>query len=476
MNSGLKRIEQRLDDANKKYVASLPKPKHKDRKEFAGTMKMFAAKLKDMRRGTYIELNTGVKAATGKIKTEINKAFRKLNKTENHMGKYLDVIKSAFESRDIMTVEYQNGAQVKLGNYAAMLARTSRIETDNVNGFMSALEDGTDLVQCIGQSPTCELCAIYRGRVFSITGKNKDYPPLYDGENSPLRDGYNAIHPNCRCQFIPYYPELETKEQVEKDKARSNEPFVDNRTKQERDEYAAWQATNRKLWSEQTEYERMKNVLGDKMPYTTLAGFRRAKREESGLYLASKALYIVQKRHISNLTKARENGIINIQIDELTPCLRDNATGKLLDTQFSIAGIEQLAGLKKQGWKFDWLRPIRDGDQVVQLRIKGDRKIQGLIAFKDVPNDHAIYVDLVESAPTNIGSDGKYKGVGGHLFAIACRESVRRGYGGFVYFDSKTNLIDHYKKELGAMQISGQRMYISNQAAEKLIRRYFKNG
>ena len=278
VNSGLKRIEQRLEDANKRYVATLPKPKHKEHKEFAEAMDRFAVKLKDMRRGTYIELNNGVKAATGKIKTEINEAFRNLNKIENHMGKYLEVIKGAFESRDIMTVEYQNGAQVKLGNYAAMLARTSRIETDNINGFMSALEDGTDLVQCIGQSPTCELCAIYRGRVFSITGKSKDYPPLYDGENSPLRDGYNAIHPNCRCQFIPYYPELETNEQVEIDKARSNEPFVDNRTKQERDEYAAWQATNRKLWSEQAEYERMKSVLGDEMPYKTLAGFRRARR------------------------------------------------------------------------------------------------------------------------------------------------------------------------------------------------------
>lgn len=278
VNAGLKDVEERLNKANKAYVATLPKPDRASNNAVKATVTGFVAKLNDVRRGTYIELNTGVKAATGAIKTEINKAFRKLNKSDNHMGTYLDVIKSVFENRDIMTVEYQNGARIKLGNYAAMLARTSRIETENVNGFINALEDGTDLVQCIGQSPTCELCAIYRDRVFSITGKSKDYPPLYDGADSPLRNGYNAIHPNCRCQFIPYYPELETKEQVEKDRARSNEPFTDNRTKKERDEYAAWQSTNRKLWSEQAEYERIRDVLGDKMPYDTLAGFRRVKR------------------------------------------------------------------------------------------------------------------------------------------------------------------------------------------------------
>ena len=282
VNLGLKRVEQRLYDINQKYVATLPKPKRIKDGAFKDIRNSFAAKLSDMRRGTYMELNTGVKTATGAIKTEINKAFRKLNKSDNHLGKYLDIIKSAFEKRDILTVEYQNGACIKLGNYAAMLARTSRIETDNVNGFMNALEDGTDLVQCIGQSPTCELCAIYRGRVFSITGKSKDYPPLYDGENSPLRGDYNAIHPNCRCQFIPYYPELETKEQIEKDKARSNEPFTDNRTKKERDEYAEWQSINRKRWKEQSEYEAMQRVYGDDIPYKTLGSFRRAYRSEQG--------------------------------------------------------------------------------------------------------------------------------------------------------------------------------------------------
>ncbi len=304
VNAELKDVEKRLDKANKAYVTTLPKPMRADNNAFKATVTAFAAKLSDMRRGTYIELNTGVKTATGAIKTEINKAFRKLNKSDNHMGKYLDVIKSAFENRDILTVEYQNGAKVKLGNYAAMLARTSRIETDNVNRFINALNDGTDLVQCIGQSPTCELCAIYRGRVFSITGKSKNYPPLYDGENSPLRNGYNAIHPNCRCQFVPYYPELEAKEQVVKDKARSNEPFADNRTKKERDEYAAWQSTNRKLWREQSEYEKMQSILGDEMPYKTLAGFRRVKRS----YDATNG------KAVDNLTQSMYNNYAKVRM------------------------------------------------------------------------------------------------------------------------------------------------------------------
>jgi hypothetical protein len=52
--------------------------------------------------------------------------------------------------------------------------------------------------------------------------------------------------------------------------------------------------------------------------------------------------------------------------------------------------------------------------------------------------------------------------------------SVEKGYGGFVVFDSKTVLIEHYRKTLGAIQLKGQKMYLDNKAAQKLISIYFK--
>lgn len=43
----------------------------------------------------------------------------------------------------------------------------------------------------------------------------------------------------------------------------------------------------------------------------------------------------------------------------------------------------------------------------------------------------------------------KYKGVDARLFAIDCKDAKDNG-SDFIYFDSKTRLIDYYAKELGA--------------------------
>ncbi len=183
----------------------------------------------------------------------------------------------------------------------------------------------------------------------------------------------------------------------------------------------------------------------------------------------------MQRHHLNNLTKSAQDARININIDELTPCLRDSETGKLVDTSFKTVDSIDAKALKQSGWSFDWSKPFAKNETVAQLTVKDDSKIQGLIAYKDMPENKAVYVDIVEGAPENNGRHGRYKGVGGHLFAIACRESVKKGYGGFVYFDVKTKLTDHYAKELGARPVSGGRMYIDESAARKLIKDYFKD-
>jgi len=49
------------------------------------------------------------------------------------------------------------------------------------------------------------------------------------------------------------------------------------------------------------------------------------------------------------------------------------------------------------------------------------------------------------------------------------------GCDGYVAFTAKTNLIEHYKKELGAEVISGQKMYIGELEAQKLIDKYLES-
>lgn len=82
---------------------------------------------------------------------------------------------------------------------------------------------------------------------------------------------------------------------------------------------------------------------------------------------------------------------------------------------------------------------------------------------------------LIESAPFNLGRNKVYLGVPGNLVAFVCRISFHHGFDGYVSFTSKTQLIEHYEKTLGAINVGGHLMVINTDAALKLIDKYFKN-
>lgn len=166
----------------------------------------------------------------------------------------------------------------------------------------------------------------------------------------------------------------------------------------------------------------------------------------------------------------------------MTPCLRRNATGELVETT-----IHRISPTKAtcKGWEFDWTRPERNGYEVYALRVKGSQAIQGMIAMRDDPDNLAINVDIVEAAPQNnphnpmntVGTK-VYNGVGGHLFAQACKRSFEKNFGGYVYFKAKTDLIEYYRRILGAELINPRErlMLIEGKAALQLIQRYYGGG
>lgn len=90
-----------------------------------------------------------------------------------------------------------------------------------------------------------------------------------------------------------------------------------------------------------------------------------------------------------------------------------------------------------------------------------------------VEDDH-VYMHLIESASFNKGKTKIYLGVPGNLVAYACRLSFQKGFDGFVSFHSKTKLIDHYIKTLGAYHFGGHLMIIETLPARVLIEKYFK--
>ena len=168
---------------------------------------------------------------------------------------------------------------------------------------------------------------------------------------------------------------------------------------------------------------------------------------------------------------------IDIQIDSLTNCLENRETGEIFDTEFrlvakTISKADAVA-LQKQGWKFDWSVPHKNGCEIYELLLKDDGSVQGMIALKHIREQYYTYVDIVEAAPFNVGHTGKFKGVGAHLFAIACKLSWDAGNEGYVQFKAKSSLVEHYRETLGAQNIDAQNMYIDSYGALKLIQTYF---
>ena len=96
---------------------------------------------------------------------------------------------------------------------------------------------------------------------------------------------------------------------------------------------------------------------------------------------------------------------------------------------------------KKNKWKFNWKSELSNNSrEVYKLTIVNNPDIiQGLISFT-LKSDH-IYMDLIESAPFNLGRNKIYEGVAGNLVAFACKVSFQRGFDGFLSFTAKTKLI-----------------------------------
>lgn len=117
---------------------------------------------------------------------------------------------------------------------------------------------------------------------------------------------------------------------------------------------------------------------------------------------------------------------INIEIDHLTPCLLDNATGELVDTEYLKASASDIEKIGAGGWLFDWTAPDLHNAEIYKLCVKGEDEIQGLVAITVEQRNLAVHLQLAESAPHNKGKNKKYDGVGGHLFAIAVQISLEK--------------------------------------------------
>lgn len=164
---------------------------------------------------------------------------------------------------------------------------------------------------------------------------------------------------------------------------------------------------------------------------------------------------------------------VSIQVDKLTHSIEDAKTGERFETALTRLLPEDIGQIKKSHWLFDWKTELMvPGREVYKLLRAGEEKlIQGLVSIGDRGDSY--FVHLIENAKFNRGGSRQFIGVAGNLFAFACKTSFEKGYEGFVAFDSKTNLIEHYVNSIGAKVLYGNRLFLGSTVAKKLILQYF---
>ena len=172
--------------------------------------------------------------------------------------------------------------------------------------------------------------------------------------------------------------------------------------------------------------------------------------------------------------KKKKKILVDIEIDKLTNSIENSVSGDVFDTDVFQLLPKDVKQINKTEWQFKWHDQIKMTDrEVYKLVIRNNPQIiQGLISLS-YQGDH-IYMHLIESAKFNKGKAKIYIGVPGNLVAFACNLSFEKGYEGYLAFDAKTVLINHYQETLFATHFRGTKMMIETPAANKLINQYFK--
>ena len=184
----------------------------------------------------------------------------------------------------------RSGRKWQLSTYSQMVARTTAIEAINTGRFNKLREDDYDLVKMTQHFGACPICGPLEGRVYSISGNNRDYPALYD---TALARGFDIVHPNCAHTFTPYISRFDDNE--ERTRSFSNRPIdMDARSKSSKEAFQRSQVRRRELTRDRKQYAQYRAILGDGAP-KSLSAFRRMKGADSEKWKETRKEYLRRK-------------------------------------------------------------------------------------------------------------------------------------------------------------------------------------
>ena len=301
-NVFLKRVDKALVEfkkSAKRFINGMfPEVDYSDKA--ASLLKSYGAVFDAAKVTTYIQIVTALTSSAEQLRDSINDF---INNTEKRgetvtIGKLRQYVTDKLTEGGAFAVEYSSGAKMPVGKYAAMLSTTSRVEAQNVSFLCKAIDEDIDLVEIPVFTPTCDLCAMYQGRIYSISGKTAGYPKLYD---TVFKRGYSTIHPNCRHIVVPYKPQFHTAAERARLEEGTRRPFKQdsgnshfNQLQSQRDEYARGQMMMRQYNRELNEFGEFQQAYKEKgiePPYKTIGSFRRAFRSKEGSNAYAKSHY-----------------------------------------------------------------------------------------------------------------------------------------------------------------------------------------
>lgn len=208
----------------------------------------------------------GQKTAITAVKQNMNNVVKQLaTKQKLTGGKTKDLAKEfarIIEGNGIFTFEDEAGRKWNLIDYGRMAIRTANTRAVNQSTINAGQELGNDLVRMSHHLSSCPLCAMYEGRVYSVSGKDKRYPSLASINNGAVVT-YSVPHPNCKHRFTNYIEDLNTDEENEQNRINSNKPFVDSRSDAQKQAYDNRQRQNR-LKQQYIKLKELKAVTDDK--------------------------------------------------------------------------------------------------------------------------------------------------------------------------------------------------------------------
>lgn len=115
----------------------------------------------------------------------------------------------------------KNGARIPADKYMNGVVQYNLRKAHVTGAENTIIQNELDLVYVNYVGITCEYCAKYQGRVYSISGNDSRFPKL------EIRPPYHA---HCVHSLSAWIEEYQSADEIERMVATSNRPFTDNRT------------------------------------------------------------------------------------------------------------------------------------------------------------------------------------------------------------------------------------------------------